>query len=133
MEPGRHNSKSPGHAAAGHGLHVLLCSSLLLNALFLARHFVWTSPPVPRLGDDDAGGGLGWALKAAREAEAVAAVDCSGHGSVFLDGIVVGVDGRPGCECNQCFAGPDCSVRTPNCTVDADGYTSLLACWCLCS
>uniref|UniRef100_A0A0E0JNA7 Alliinase EGF-like domain-containing protein n=1 Tax=Oryza punctata TaxID=4537 RepID=A0A0E0JNA7_ORYPU len=71
-------------------------------------------PTAPvRLGD-----GLSWALQAAREAEVVAAADCSGHGNVFLDG-VTGEDGKPGCECNSCFSGPDCSVRTPNCTADA--------------
>jgi hypothetical protein len=53
------------------------------------------------------------------EAEAAAARDCSGHGRVYLDG-VAGEDGRPGCECNRCFDGPDCSRRTPNCTADAE-------------
>ncbi|CAO2178482.1 unnamed protein product, partial [Urochloa humidicola] len=58
------------------------------------------------------------------EAEAVAATDCSGHGRVFLDG-VAGEDGRPTCECNACFGGPDCSLRTPNCTADADSGNPL--------
>ena len=40
-------------------------------------------------------------------------------GYYVLDGIV-GEDGRPGCECNTCFQGPDCSVRTPDCTANAD-------------
>ncbi|EMS62345.1 Alliin lyase 1 [Triticum urartu] len=62
-----------------------------------------------------------WFLYAALkgDAESVAAAGCSGHGRVLLDGIV-GEDGRPGCECNTCFEGPDCSARTPDCTVDAD-------------
>ncbi|CAL4947758.1 unnamed protein product [Urochloa decumbens] len=100
------------------GLLAVLSSSLLLNALLLAHHFV-LSPP--RLLRDDGGSscGLSWSLPAAREAEAVAAVDFSGHGQAFLDG-VAGEDGRPACECNACFAGPDCSLRTPNCTADAD-------------
>jgi hypothetical protein len=109
----------------------LLYSSLLLNAIFLAHHFL-LSPSRPLLRDDDGGGsscGLTWSLQAAREAEAVAAVECSGHGQVFLDG-VAGEDGRPGCECNSCFAGPDCSLRTPNCTADADRY--IFACSCFC-
>ncbi|KAF0918081.1 hypothetical protein E2562_022671 [Oryza meyeriana var. granulata] len=120
METGRH--RPHGLGSAGLGLHVLLCSSLLLNAVFFTRHFLRASPTTttPRLGDD----GLSWALQAAREAEAVAAADCSGHGSVFLDG-VAGEDGKPGCECNSCFSGPDCSVRTRNCTADADSGNPL--------
>ncbi|KAL6615939.1 hypothetical protein ACP70R_038209 [Stipagrostis hirtigluma subsp. patula] len=104
----------PSRRPAGLMLFSLLYSSLLLNALFVAHHFL----SLPRL---DGGGscGLSWALQAAREAEAVAAAECSGHGQVFLDG-VAGEDGRPGCECNSCFAGPDCSLRTPNCTANAD-------------
>lgn len=85
----------------------------------VARHFLLlegSSPLGAASGNDDA---LSWTLQAAREAEAVAAAGCSGHGRVFLDGIV-GEDGRPGCECNTCFEGPECSVRTPDCTVDAD-------------
>ena len=58
----------------------------------------------------------------ASQAEAVAAVDCSGHGQAFLDGVVGEDGGRPGCECNACFSGPDCSLRTPGCTADADRY-----------
>ncbi|KAK3165277.1 hypothetical protein QOZ80_1AG0031190 [Eleusine coracana subsp. coracana] len=95
----------------------LLYSSLLINALFFAHYFL-ISPT--GLDDDDGGScGLSWALKAAREAEAVAAADCSGHGQVFLDG-VPGDDGRPGCECNTCFSGANCSLRSPNCTADAN-------------
>ncbi|XP_006644625.1 alliin lyase-like [Oryza brachyantha] len=110
--------------SAGLGLQVLICSSLLLNAVLFAHHFLGVSPPpAERLGVG-VGDGLSWALQAAREAEAVAAVDCSGHGSVFLDG-VTGEDGKPGCECNTCFSGPDCSVRTPNCTADADSGNPL--------
>ncbi|TVU35308.1 hypothetical protein EJB05_17192, partial [Eragrostis curvula] len=113
-------------AAVGHqrrrparlGLVLLLCSSLLLNAVFLLLHILQASR---HSSASDTGGscGLSWTLQAAKEAEAVAATECSGHGCVFLDG-VVGEDGRPGCECNACFSGPDCSLRTPNCTADAD-------------
>lgn len=115
METGRHRSQNLG--SAGLAFHALLCSSLLLNAVFIAHQFLGASPPATpeRLGD-----GLSWALQAAKEAEDVAAVDCSGHGSVFLDG-VTGEDGRPGCECNSCFSGPDCSVRIPNCAADGQG------------
>ncbi|TVU16828.1 hypothetical protein EJB05_36983, partial [Eragrostis curvula] len=97
---------------------VLLYSSLLLNVLLLAHHLV----PRSRLGDDGGDGHrLSWALRAAMEAEAVAATDCSVHGRVYLDG-APGEDGRPGCECNRCFVGPDCSRRTQNCTADAERY-----------
>ncbi|CAO2171251.1 unnamed protein product [Urochloa humidicola] len=101
----------------------LLYSSLLLNALFLAHHFL--SPP--GLLSDGVGGsscGLSWSLPAAREAEAVAAVDCSGHGQAFLDG-VAGEGGRPACECNACFAGPDCSLRAPICIANASSGNPL--------
>ncbi|KAL6615940.1 hypothetical protein ACP70R_038210 [Stipagrostis hirtigluma subsp. patula] len=107
-----HPSRRP---AASVGLLCLLYSSLLLNALLIAHHFL----SLPRLADGGSSCGLSWALQAAREAEAVAATECSGHGQAFLDG-VAGEDGRPGCECNSCFAGPDCSLRTPNCTANAD-------------
>uniref|UniRef100_A0A0D9V4Z5 Alliinase C-terminal domain-containing protein n=1 Tax=Leersia perrieri TaxID=77586 RepID=A0A0D9V4Z5_9ORYZ len=116
MDTGRHRSER-SVVSAGLGLHVLLCSLLLLNALFFAYHFLRASPPTTTT--SGLGEGLSWALQAATEAEALAAIDCSGHGNVFLDGIT-DEDGRPGCECNSCFTGPDCSVRTPNCTADAD-------------
>ncbi|CAD6237063.1 unnamed protein product [Miscanthus lutarioriparius] len=124
METGggrQHATRGP----AGLGLPLgLAYSSLLLNAVFLAHHFILSPSLLFR--DDDGGGscGLTWSLQAAREAEAVAAVECSGHGQVFLDGIT-GEDGRPGCECNSCFGGPDCSLRTPNCTADADSGNPL--------
>ncbi|KAF8678502.1 hypothetical protein HU200_046256 [Digitaria exilis] len=78
---------------------VLLSSSLLLNAVFLAHHLLWRpSRFLAVIGEEGSSScGLSWALQAAREAEAVAAVGCSGHGQVFLDG-VAGEDGRPGCD-----------------------------------
>ncbi|KAL6840564.1 hypothetical protein ACP4OV_030374 [Aristida adscensionis] len=115
METAAASGHPRGRRPAGLRLLVLLYSSLLLNAVFIAHHFLSLS----RLGDGGCSCGLSWALQAAREAEAVAATACSDHGRVFLDG-VAGEDGRPGCECNQCFGGPDCSLRTPNCTADAD-------------
>ncbi|KAJ1285135.1 hypothetical protein BS78_03G256900 [Paspalum vaginatum] len=127
MEPVGGGQQQARRPPAGLGLLVLLCSSLLLNALFLAHHLLSPSRQQLRLGDDDDGGsscGLTWSLQAARDAEAVVAVDCSGHGQVFLDG-VAGDDGRPGCECNTCFGGPDCSLRQPNCTADADSGNPL--------
>ncbi|XP_051123500.1 tryptophan aminotransferase-related protein 4-like [Andrographis paniculata] len=57
----------------------------------------------------------GWSRRAAEEAEAVAAFNCSGHGRAYLDG-----DG-PVCECNQCYEGPHCSFLnfSHRCVVDA--------------
>ncbi|GJM93327.1 hypothetical protein PR202_ga09874 [Eleusine coracana subsp. coracana] len=71
MEPAA-GAKQPTRSA-------LLCSSLLLNAVFIAHHLFWPT----RLGAGDSCCGLSWALQAAREAEAVAATDCSGHGQVW--------------------------------------------------
>jgi hypothetical protein len=114
MEPAAGKQQPRRHG--GLGLLALLYSSLLLNAVFIVHHLFW--PDRLGVGGDDSCG-LSWALQAAREAEGTAATDCSGHGQVFLDG-VAGKDGRPGCECNTCFSGPDCSLQTPNCTADAD-------------
>lgn len=55
---------------------------------------------------------------AAAEAEAVASISCSGHGRAYLDGVVV--DGKPVCECNTCFHGPDCSNFIPGCAADVN-------------
>ncbi|CAO2179414.1 unnamed protein product [Urochloa humidicola] len=95
----------------------LLASSLLLNAVFLAHHLFWPSSLATT-----SSCGLSWELQAARDAEAVAAIDCSGHGQAFLDGAAGEDDGRrrPRCECNACFAGTDCSLRTPGCAANAD-------------
>ncbi|KAL0324887.1 UNVERIFIED_CONTAM: Tryptophan aminotransferase-related protein 4 [Sesamum radiatum] len=60
-----------------------------------------------------------WAQEAAAEAEAVALISCSGHGRAYLDGVVV--DGKPVCECNTCYTGPDCSLLNPDCAANADG------------
>ncbi|KAK4483978.1 hypothetical protein RD792_011190 [Penstemon davidsonii] len=61
---------------------------------------------------------LSWTQKAAEEAEAVALINCSVHGRAYLDGFVV--DGKPICECNTCYQGPDCSRFIPDCAADAD-------------
>ncbi|KAL0324893.1 UNVERIFIED_CONTAM: Tryptophan aminotransferase-related protein 4 [Sesamum radiatum] len=59
-----------------------------------------------------------WAEEAAAEAEAVALISCSGHGRAYLDGVVV--DGKPVCECNTCYTGPDCSLLNPDCAADVN-------------
>ncbi|XP_076932147.1 tryptophan aminotransferase-related protein 4-like [Bidens hawaiensis] len=56
---------------------------------------------------------LTWTKRAALEAEAVAAVSCSGHGRAFVDTLAPG--GQPVCECNGCYNGTDCSVFDPEC------------------
>ncbi|KAF5789639.1 putative alliinase, EGF-like domain, pyridoxal phosphate-dependent transferase, major [Helianthus annuus] len=61
---------------------------------------------------------LTWSLKAAEEAEAVAAISCSGHGRAFLDGSISG--GQPVCECYSCYGGTDCSELSPGCAANAD-------------
>ncbi|KAL0408391.1 UNVERIFIED_CONTAM: Tryptophan aminotransferase-related protein 4 [Sesamum radiatum] len=61
---------------------------------------------------------LSWSAGAAAEAEAVASISCSGHGRAFLDGLIE--NGKPVCECNACYGGPDCSQLLPNCVADAD-------------
>ena len=82
-----------------------LTCSIILN-LFFAKVFL-------RVGWEQS-----WTKMAAKEAETVASISCSGHGRAFLDGLVV--NGKPICECNACFAGPDCSDFLPECVVDAD-------------
>ncbi|KAI8013847.1 Tryptophan aminotransferase-related protein 4 [Camellia lanceoleosa] len=66
---------------------------------------------------------LSWSIRAAEEAEDVAAQPCSGHGRAYLDGLVV--DGKPVCECNTCFGGPDCSQFSPACSADVDSGNPL--------
>lgn len=61
---------------------------------------------------------LSWTQTAAAEAEAVAAEYCSGHGRAYVDGVVI--NGKPVCECNTCFTGPDCSQPVIDCAADAD-------------
>ncbi|VVA37002.1 PREDICTED: tryptophan [Prunus dulcis] len=62
---------------------------------------------------------LTWSKRAAEEAERVAAIPCSGHGTAYLDGLVL--DGKePVCECNSCYEGPDCSEFVTECAANAD-------------
>lgn len=91
-----------------------LVSSTLLNLFFIINLYV----------GEDWKLGLSWSKKAAAEAEAVAAISCSGHGTAYLDGLL-NENGSPVCECNSCYGGPDCSEFSLNCAVNADGYPSL--------
>ncbi|XP_007019618.2 PREDICTED: tryptophan aminotransferase-related protein 3 [Theobroma cacao] len=82
----------------------LSCSSIL-NLLFFSHYLH---------------GGMeqSYTKNAAAEAEAVAAISCSGHGRAFLDGSIL--HGKHVCECDACYGGPDCSDFLPDCIADAD-------------
>ncbi|GKU90736.1 hypothetical protein SLEP1_g4692 [Rubroshorea leprosula] len=64
---------------------------------------------------------LSWSSEGAAEAEAVAAISCSGHGRAYLDGLVLDDERQPLCECHTCYSGPDCSQLLPNCAANVDG------------
>ncbi|XP_010915068.1 tryptophan aminotransferase-related protein 3 [Elaeis guineensis] len=85
-------------------LSLLICSPCL-NFFFISRALFRSPEP-------------SWSSRAATEAEAVAARSCSGHGSAFVDGILV--DGKHVCECNACYRGPDCSEFVQGCAADAE-------------
>jgi len=59
-----------------------------------------------------------WTRKAAEEAEAVAAIECSGHGRAYLDGLLL-KGHKQVCECNPCYTGSDCSNLLSDCSADA--------------
>ncbi|KAF8025009.1 hypothetical protein BT93_F1999 [Corymbia citriodora subsp. variegata] len=109
-----------GRAELKHGHKLCLLCSVIGNFFFGVNLYVgprglwkwkWSSDEVHIQG-------LSWSGRAAVEAELAAAEACSGHGRAFLDGVVV--DGRPICECNTCYGGPDCSLFLPSCAADAD-------------
>ncbi|XVE60894.1 hypothetical protein DITRI_Ditri05aG0163500 [Diplodiscus trichospermus] len=84
---------------------IFLTCSIIFNLLFVSLYF-------------HGGWERSWTKHAAAEAEAVASISCSGHGRAFLDGSIL--DGKPVCECNACYRGPDCSEFLPECIADAD-------------
>ncbi|CAI0396339.1 unnamed protein product [Linum tenue] len=86
-----------------------LVFSILLNFLLFGYNLYFSTV-------DD--GGLSWSRGAAEEAEAVAAISCSGHGRAYLDGVTSG--DLPVCECNTCYGGRDCSKFSPSCSADVD-------------
>ncbi|OMO73452.1 EGF-like, alliinase, partial [Corchorus capsularis] len=85
---------------------IFLSLSVIINLLFgsLYLHGGWDQQS--------------WTKSAAEEVEAVASVSCSGHGRVSLERSIL--DGKPVCECNACYGGPDCSEFSPECVADAD-------------
>ncbi|XP_074592557.1 alliin lyase-like [Curcuma longa] len=115
-EKGCHQPPTP--CSLLHRLPLLILPfSLLLNLLLLFPPAPVTRTPPE--GEPQRLQVLTWTRHAAAEAEAVAAVNCSGHGRAFLDSVTDG-DGRPSCECNACYSGRDCSLLLPNCAADAD-------------
>ncbi|KAH9624883.1 hypothetical protein KSS87_020283 [Heliosperma pusillum] len=64
-----------------------------------------------------------WTKKAAKEAEEVASISCSGHGITYLDSSIV--HGKPVCECYACYTGFDCSSLLLPCRADADSGNPL--------
>lgn len=96
---------------------VVAALSVILNILF-AINYIY-------VGRNSSDLQLSWSRKAAAEAEAAASLNCSGHGRAYLDGVLVDGSGSPTCECHICYAGADCSMFNPLCTVNADGYVIL--------
>ncbi|XP_042493114.1 tryptophan aminotransferase-related protein 3-like [Macadamia integrifolia] len=86
---------------------VFLASSILLNLFFILNLYLRQSPE------------LTWSSEAAVEAEAVAALSCSGHGRAYLDGLVT-EGNKPACFCNSCYGGPRCSQFSPDCPADVN-------------
>ncbi|KAL0907764.1 hypothetical protein M5K25_022199 [Dendrobium thyrsiflorum] len=89
-------------------LKLLIFSSFLLNVFFVSYIYRFIGNQIDS----------GWSSPAAVEAEAAAAISCSGHGRAYLDSVIF--DGNPTCECNTCYAGKDCSLLLSNCAADAN-------------
>ncbi|KAL8205960.1 hypothetical protein R6Q57_009511 [Mikania cordata] len=96
--------------------------SIAINILLSIYLYVgggrWGAKNLPEISCRPA---LTWSEKAAAEAEAeaVAAISCSGHCRAFLDGSISD-QGQPVCERYDCYGGTDCSERSPGCAADAD-------------
>ncbi|PON52680.1 Trytophan aminotransferase [Parasponia andersonii] len=99
-------------------LLVILVCSVSLNLVF-----VFKIVNVLGGGDHHYSLELSWTKRDAAEAEYVAAISCSGHGSAYMDGLILDQDGNkePVCECNACYGGPRCSQFLPSCAADANG------------
>jgi hypothetical protein len=97
---GKENTTARGRGA----LYAILFLSLVVNVIFITRE---KAPPE-------------WQAEAVLDAQVAAMEWCSGHGDVFVDTMEVSVDGKPVCECHECFTGPDCSIATANCVANAD-------------
>ncbi|KAF5781848.1 putative alliinase, EGF-like domain, pyridoxal phosphate-dependent transferase, major [Helianthus annuus] len=98
------------------GLCLLI--SVAINILFSINLYVGGGQWGEKKHEDSCQPVLSWSEKAAAEAEAVAAISCSGHGRAYVDGLVF--EGQPICECFDCYGGSDCSELSPECSADAD-------------
>ncbi|MCL7042726.1 hypothetical protein MKW94_001722 [Papaver nudicaule] len=112
---------------------LLLCLSVILNLLLASYVLIISEGNITISKSSDEQNELSWTRRAAKEAEDVASISCSGHGRAFLDGILStttnhlkGADEGianpllPSCECNSCYYGSDCSKFSPDCPADAD-------------
>lgn len=102
------------------GLSLFLVVSVVVNIFFIINKYYSGNIKLREQHQ------LSWSRKAAEEAEAVAAVSCSGHGRAYVDGPLDSY-GNPVCECNTCFYGSDCSKISSICTADAARSLSLSA------
>ncbi|XP_062097717.1 tryptophan aminotransferase-related protein 4-like [Humulus lupulus] len=95
-------------------LFLLVCS-LTLNVLFMFKRVRVVFDDEKSSGDE-----LSWSRRAAREAERVAAISCSGHGRAYIDSsLVVEEEEGPVCECNSCYWGFHCENFLPSCPANA--------------
>ncbi|KAL2643378.1 hypothetical protein R1flu_010965 [Riccia fluitans] len=68
-----------------------------------------------------------WAHPAAVTAETLAAYDCSGRGSVFIDSVQLSDDpNEMVCECHACFTGSNCEEPIPDCVAFVDSGDPVL-------
>ncbi|CAH1446143.1 unnamed protein product [Lactuca virosa] len=100
-----------------------LLSSIVINILFSINLYVGGGGGALQWGEKKHETvyrpSLTWSEKAAAEAEAVAAISCSGHGRAYLDSLIS--YGQTVCECYDCYGGTDCSEFSPDCSADAGG------------
>ncbi|KAL7585836.1 hypothetical protein Lser_V15G43017 [Lactuca serriola] len=100
-----------------------LLSSIVINILFSINLYVSGGGGALQWGEKKHETvyrpSLTWSEKAAAEAEAVAAISCSGHGRAYLDSLIS--YGQTVCECYDCYGGIDCSEFSPDCSADAGG------------
>ncbi|CAN6928695.1 unnamed protein product [Brassica oleracea] len=93
-----------------HKKMLLVAASIILN-LVLIIHVLYNNSTTWN---------PSWTNRAAKEAEDVASVSCSGHGRAYLDGLGILDGNKPPCECNNCYTGKDCSFLLPDCHAAAN-------------
>ncbi|KAI7735264.1 hypothetical protein M8C21_009984 [Ambrosia artemisiifolia] len=97
---------------------ICLIISIAINILFSINLYIGRGWLLEKKLENSCHSVLSWTEKAAAEAEAVAAISCSGHGRAYVDGLTY--EGQPVCECFDCYGGTDCSELSPGCSADAD-------------